>query len=296
MKYFLHSIILLLVFGNSNKLFSQNIIYAYAYSGNAQHNFDFNDRDTGNYFIIDTNQTNNIWKIGTPSKIVFNSANSAPLAILTDTFNTYPINNTSSFSFTLYTNDLTIINISHRINADSLNDGGVIEYSLNGGNTWNSIFDSTFFTSNSTSSNINAISSNSNKIGFTGTSDWMQFNIGGHSLNNVKFRFTFTSDNLNTNKDGWMIDDISINCIGTGLNNISNEAPIHIFPSPSSDIITIQLNSSRKLLSTVVTNIAGEMVLNTDKMILDVSKLSKGIYFVKVSTDKGNYKSKFIRN
>ncbi len=48
---------------------------------------------------IDTSQQGNIWQIGRPQKILFNLAFSIPNAIVTDTLNTYPINDTSSFQY-----------------------------------------------------------------------------------------------------------------------------------------------------------------------------------------------------
>ena len=53
----------------------------------------FNDK-----FIIDTvNYPNNVWQIGKPQKTVFDSAYSYPNAIVTDTLNPYPVNDTSVF-------------------------------------------------------------------------------------------------------------------------------------------------------------------------------------------------------
>ncbi|MBW7914274.1 MAG: hypothetical protein H3C54_11410, partial [Taibaiella sp.] len=55
----------------------------------------YNDR-----FIIDTaNYPNNIWQIGEPQKTTFNSAHSYPNAVITDTINAYPVNDTSVFYF-----------------------------------------------------------------------------------------------------------------------------------------------------------------------------------------------------
>ena len=46
---------------------------------------------------IDTSNAGNIWQIGQPDKAIFDSAFSAPNAIVTDTVNYYPINDSSSF-------------------------------------------------------------------------------------------------------------------------------------------------------------------------------------------------------
>src|SRR5204863_2124304 len=103
----------------------EDTIYSIAYYQTQYRFFDLNDRDTGKYFFIDTTQAGNIWQIGTPSKTVFGSAYSTPLALITDSANAYPANNQSSFTVTIYTDDETFFSFWHRIDADSLNDGGV---------------------------------------------------------------------------------------------------------------------------------------------------------------------------
>ncbi len=50
-----------------------------------------------NWVHLDTSITNNIWRIGIPSKTYLDSAYSIPYAIITDTINNYPINNYSYF-------------------------------------------------------------------------------------------------------------------------------------------------------------------------------------------------------
>lgn len=288
-----------LVFLALVKSLGQNPIYSIAYTGSCPFGtayciYDLNDRDTANHFFIDTNQVNNIWEIGTPTKTIFSSAYSGPLALVTDTLNAYPTNNASSFTFTIYSDDLTYIFFRHQINTDSLNDGGVVEYSTDGGTTWNNIIYSTYVLTNFYS-NSSTIASNSNMPGFTGTSGWVQSTIQGYALNYVKFRFTFTSDNINSNKDGWMIDDIELNCLGTGINEIGTYSPFHIFPNPTSDFISIFSDNTTKLKTTSITNIFGQTILTTDKTTIDLSQLTSGIYFVQLRTERGNYETKVLR-
>lgn len=289
---FLFGILLL----TSNFTFGQeDTIYSIAYTATANRNFNLNDRDTGHYFFIDTTQLNNIWKIGTPTKTLFNSAHSSPLALVTDTMNTYPNNNTSSFTFTIYTDDATSINFWHQINTDSLSDGGVVEFSTDGGTTWNNILNSPCTLTNFYS-NSSTIASSSNKPGFTGTSGWIQSTIQGYNLYFVKFKFTFTSDNTNTSKDGWMIDDFFVNCLGTGINEIGNNSPFHIFPNPTADFISILSDNSTKLKTVSVKNSLGQTILITDKTFIDLSKLETGIYFCELTDTKETITTgKFIK-
>jgi hypothetical protein len=103
--------------------------------GTAYCTYDLDERDTANHFLLTMRRT--IYgQSETPSKANFTAAHSAPLALATDTMNVYPANNTSSFTFTVYSDDFTTIYFWHRIDADSLNDGGVVEFSTDGGPTW----------------------------------------------------------------------------------------------------------------------------------------------------------------
>jgi hypothetical protein len=151
----------------------EDTIYSFSFTDTHLRRFDFIDRDTGKYFFIDTTQFNNIWEIGKPLKTIFKTREFSPLALVTDSLNNYPINNISSFTFTIKSDNLTHININHQIDADSLNDGGIVEFSLDGGTSWKNIlswpeisnFHGLFEFYNDTS----MISSNSDKPGFTGT-------------------------------------------------------------------------------------------------------------------------------
>ena len=60
--------------------------------------FDPTDPYYHSLIVIDTTHYHhNIWQIGRPAKTVFTSARSAPNAIVTDTLNPYPVNDTSVF-------------------------------------------------------------------------------------------------------------------------------------------------------------------------------------------------------
>ena len=82
----------------------------------------------------------NIWQIGAPQKIFFNSAYSVPNTIVTDTINFYPVNNQSSFDLYVgafnmggmwgwnYPLDI-FIDFRHKYDTDTLIDGGYITVS-----------------------------------------------------------------------------------------------------------------------------------------------------------------------
>ena len=72
-------------------------VISYSQSG-YWYSFSFDDTCHINKIEIDTTSNpNNIWQIGCPNKTEFDSANSFPNCIVTDTANPYPINDTSIF-------------------------------------------------------------------------------------------------------------------------------------------------------------------------------------------------------
>ena len=118
----------------------QDTIFSTAYNFDQPKSY-FEDRDASNYFYFPTSNSANIWQIGTPSKIILNSAYSPSLALITDSINPYPINNSSTFELLIRTDDYTEISFWHRLNTDTLTDGGVIEISTDFGNSWQNVID-----------------------------------------------------------------------------------------------------------------------------------------------------------
>ena len=132
-----------------NKLFIVNLFLFFNITAKAQFGglinlIDFESTDS--LFTIDTSFTGNIWQIGTPSKLFFDSAWSVPNAVLTDTLNFYPPNNFSVFTIKISDTawgqpqlNRSSISYNHKFDTDSLYDGGYIEISYDGGTSWTNI-------------------------------------------------------------------------------------------------------------------------------------------------------------
>lgn len=275
------------------KLYSQDTIYSWAYTISPVSNFE--DRDTMNYFYFDSTQSNNTWQIGTPLKTTFNSAYTIPYALVTDTMNSYPTNNTSSFEFTIYTDDMTFISFWHRLDSDSLTDGGVVEISKDGGLTWTNVLDDPELTLYNFYTTNDSIKSNSNKPGFSGTSTWIQSTIQAYIMNFFRFRFTFTSDSIETNKDGWLIDSFEFTCWGTGIKYDNEKPPIYVSPNPTTNLIYVGTGNSSPFKQAKITDITGKERFITNESIIDLTSLQSGLYFVEVTTDSGNYIKRVIK-
>lgn len=91
----------------------------------------------------------------------------------------------------------------------------------------------------------------------------------------------------------------SNNCFaGIAENNLGN---VNIFPNPAASLITIEFMGNNFLKPTLkINNVLGETVITSalanSSTSIDISSLSKGIYFVKLTDENGNsFDSKLIK-
>lgn len=75
-----------------------------------------------------------------------------------------------------------------------------------------------------------------------------------------------------------------------------NAAKVNIYPNPASDNVTI--NADKQIQMVTVLNNLGQSVLtiNPDSklVVLDISKLSNGVYFIRTTSEEGQTTSKLI--
>ena len=231
--------------------------------------------------IDTTHYHHNIWQIGTPHKTFFDSAYSYPNAIVTDTLNPYPINDTSAFVLKIpgrSFNTFASISFYYQLDIDT-GAKAIIEISLDSGTHWINLIDSVppnYFwngTPNLDSS----------------TNGWTQALFRSESPfiapETLLFRFTFISSSTFANKDGWIIDNINVCLCWEGVPQIANNNDIALFPNPAYDELTIQ--STEKINNVEITNLIGQTIytnkFNTEKAEVDVAAMPAGIYFVKVN-------------
>ena len=102
--------------------------------------------------------------------------------------------------------------------------------------------------------------------------------------------YTFT---VNANRN------LEANFIYTlGVNNYSVQSDIEIYPNPTSSTLTIETNSNTKQNLEIV-NLLGQTMYTYyiySKATVDVSAFPKGIYILKLNTDKGIVVKKFVKD
>ena len=91
------------------------------------------------------------------------------------------------------------------------------------------------------------------------------------------------------------MDNLSIS--PAGIQAVENTNIVKLFPNPVSDIL--QFSSTNTIKHIDVVNIYGQVLMNKDfsqnYRMMDLSKLSSGIYFLKISTNNGLITKKIIK-
>lgn len=262
---------------------------------------------------IDTLQPNNIWQIGKPQKILFDSAYTKPNAVITDTVNPYPINNTSSFVVKIlqdgwgwspnFPGPFPYIEFMHKYNTDTIADGGHLEYSVDAGINWQPV--------QIYENNWGPFTLGSTEPYFSGTfNQWwnktyIRFNDGENGyvglIDSILIKFIFTSDGINTNKEGWVIDNIRYGTdIGSGVETFNGTQSFNTYPNPVNNEFTVTFIETGTMNSELeIYNILGEMVsqskIQNSKSKINISDLPKGVYFVKLISDKQIITKKIVK-
>lgn len=267
------------------------------------------------YVEIDTS-SQNIWEIGKPSKILFDSAYSITNAIITDSINNYPINNYSYFDLYIgyfnidwYPEDI-FIEIKHKFDTDTLKDGGYITVSYDMGSTWrNIIMDSVYGEvspgwEGSGSKNLYSEDDRlfNGEYGFSGNSkEWISTWFCWHLIpvksskdfigDTMIIRFNFISDSIENNKEGWMIDNIKLYSedLGGGIDS-SMPLEFKIFPNPMKDFAFVDVKKDGKI-EICLYDIRGQLHRQMhyeayETIRFEKDNLTPGIYFLKIRTNE----------
>jgi len=196
-----------------------------------------------------------IWQIGAPQKPVLDSARSPVNVIITDTVNSYPPNDTSSFiimqivDYGWYTP--APIDVPphlagfYYVDSDTLTDYGTIEISADSGQTWINVLTDTQYNFFPQCGNCNF-----KKPVLTGSSGaWKLFIISfrDFAMNNpidpgdtVYLRFRFISDSTQTNRDGLMYDDFYMRDVWLGIPDPGKVQALTLWPNPATDLVNLE--------------------------------------------------------
>lgn len=280
---------------------------AHAQFGPYQQYFDGADTLAQNsiFPVFDTSSTN-IWQIGPPQKTIFDGAATTPNVLVTDTINTYPKGNTSSFQIQFGTSywKIALYKVAFRwkqkLDLDTNHDGAIVEYSLDTGATWVNVFN------NPNVYNFYGFDSLTNKdtlqdgtFAFSGTDTtwrdiWLCFDGNVFNGSDSFFiRYTLRTDTADNNKEGWMIDNMMAQ--PTYFHTVSKIDPdksFIVYPTITAGPVTINSADNVSRLDNVqLVDATGKLIREyidqPKKVKFDFSNCSAGTYYLKVrSKDK----------
>ena len=88
------------------------------------------------------------------------------------------------------------------------------------------------------------------------------------------------------------LDDLMFsNTPPSGINQISENTQLNIYPNPANNLITIDAND---VVEVKLFDVVGKQITSTQQNQIDVSNFNNGVYFIQVQTKQGNTSQKVI--
>ena len=267
--------------------------------------FDGADTSALNSILIelDTSSTN-IWQVGPPQKVIFNGAATVPNVIVTDTINNYPASNTSGFRFDLENNfgwfGILALQWMQKLDMEPDSDGGLVEFSIDGGLTWQNAFNNPYVYNFYGFLPANQDTLPNGDYAFSGTDTtwrniWICFDISWMTTipDTARFRFTFKSDSAGVAQEGWMIDNMSANI--TIIHTLKNDplpAYLNVFPNPAANIVHVETEKIQEfhIIETM------ELVDQNGKVVKSWQNIPTKFWFNTEEFANGNYLLKVTTN
>jgi hypothetical protein len=114
--------------------------------------------------------------------------------------------------------------------------------------------------------------------------------------------YTYTDSNGCSN---WATDSITVMLCSTGIEMTAGNLPLLIFPNPVSDWLYVQSPLlSKRGFTAKVFDVTGKLItlkyneqntVQADRLMLDLSQLSAGLYFLDLRTSSQNVVKKFVK-
>jgi len=280
----------------------------------------FNFWFSANPVYIDTSHSDTtntyLWEIGNTHKAYFADTGTAT-GIMTDTLNTYPVNVNSWFVLKYFPVTNEIISFRHKYQTTAHHDGGMVEFSVDSGHTWqNVIGNCNGIVPGINFANFYALTDTllSGEPAFNGadtgwTTSKIQFFWGNAAkpnggpacaidpFSNIQLRFRFKSDSIPDTLAGWIIGDIGIEQdLYLGIPKINKLLALDIYPNPSLDaVFNFPALDEEKTYSIELINALGRRVLQMPyQRQINLSQFSKGLYFYRVTNGTQYYSGKLV--
>ncbi len=104
--------------------------------------------------------------------------------------------------------------------------------------------------------------------------------------NDIQVKFEYIKDTIGYNV---ALDDIVISNGPVGINQLSNNNPLLVYPTISSGVLNIESSSERKVIEVAIINMIGKevkhlnFIQNNGKTVLNLTDLPDGVYVLKIN-------------
>lgn len=128
-----------------------------------------------------------------------------------------------------------------------------------------------------------------------------EINISDYLNENIKFRFQIVSDGYTT-EDGFYFDDFEVKAIYATPASLNNSELLNfsVYPNPFKDNVTVNIPNLITEAQLSIYSVNGQLLslLKTQETttIIKNENLDKGVYFIKIATDKKSKIIKLIKN
>lgn len=109
---------------------------------------------------------------------------------------------------------------------------------------------------------------------------------------NATYLTTWTRDTKNT----FVADEAQCRAEVLSIDNFDVTNNVSLYPNPVKDYLKIELTNQLEIQNIQIYTVIGKLVNETQSLEVDFTKLSKGIYLLKIITDKGIATKKVIKN
>lgn len=295
---------------------SFSLLFAISVFGQTSYYQYFDGADTSIYnSLFPKFENSSTWQIGSPSKIRFNSAFTIPNAILTDTLNAYPSNDSSSFTIDIplqwFSVGILALEWVQSLDFEENVDFGFVEFRTSDTAQWQNVFQNNYVY------NVFGFDSSNVKMhngiwGFTGQSDrnnmWVCLDLSflwATSTNDtLSFRFSMLSDSVQSNQEGWMMDNFAAHLTAFHtINENKSDKFLNLSPNPSRGIIDISAQKTgtvQYIESIELVDLNGKIVkrwgLSPTKFTIDVSDQTAGVYMLRINSNIMKEEFKIVIN
>ena len=110
---------------------------------------------------------------------------------------------------------------------------------------------------------------------------------------------TGSTDQIEPITELQILFDENRDCESLALSEFDNDFPFSVYPNPSNDFVSLRALNDSETYNLRIISITGAVVYTSDFISntgIDVSGISKGIYFINITNKIASYTSKWIKN